>query len=264
MQNLVIGYIALLGLIVGSAINAIVWRLYVGRSWVRGRSMCPECKHKLAAKDLVPVFSWLVLGGKCRYCKAKIHWQYPVVEIITAGLFALSASRMMPQTWLDGLQLALWLVMLTMLIVLTVYDFRWMILPDKVVYPAILLAGVWLMLGATEAFDLHTLAGPTEAAVLAGAMFYALAAISKGRAMGGGDIKLVFLMGLLLGLKGTMLALLIAFNTGAIFGLLMLALHRKKRRDHIPFGPFLVLGTLVAFLYGQDIVQWYLTINGLA
>jgi prepilin signal peptidase PulO-like enzyme (type II secretory pathway) len=79
------------GLLLGSAINAMVWRLYVGRSWVRGRSMCPDCGHELAARDLVPVMSWMLLRGKCRYCGKKIHWQYPVVEMVTAVAFGVSA-----------------------------------------------------------------------------------------------------------------------------------------------------------------------------
>jgi len=92
-NTLLTAYVALVGLIIGSAINAIVWRLYVGRSWVKGRSMCPECKHELGAKDLVPVISWLMLRGRCRYCKAKIHWQYPVVELASGRVLISSQNH---------------------------------------------------------------------------------------------------------------------------------------------------------------------------
>jgi prepilin signal peptidase PulO-like enzyme (type II secretory pathway) len=105
--------------------------------------------------------------------------------------------------------------------------------------------------------------GPLGAALVAGGVFYAIAALSKGRAMGGGDIKLVFAMGLLVGLKGTAVAMLLAFNSAAIVGVALIGLKLKHRRDHIPFGPFLVAGTIVAYLYGHSLVDWYLHLNGL-
>jgi len=257
-------YVAIVGLIIGSAINAIVWRLYVGRSWVKGRSMCPECKHELKAKDLVPVISWLMLRGRCRYCKAKIHWQYPVVELATALLFGLSAYAMAPVDLGGAVRLVLWLIILTLLIILAVYDARWMILPDKIMVPAILIALVYVGAEMLRLQSLTVGRGPLLAALVGGGAFYALVAATKGRAMGGGDIKLVFLMGLLVGLKGLALALMFAFDVAAIVGLTLIALKLRKRRDHIAFGPFLVAGTIITFLYGHDIVQWYLHFNGLA
>lgn len=255
-------YFGLLGLLVGSAINAMVWRLHVGRSWVKGRSMCPDCKHELSARDLVPVASWLALRGKCRYCRTKIHWQYPVVEAVTAGLFALSFYVMRPDTLPEWGMLAWWLVLLVLLVLLAVYDARWMLLPDKVMLPAIGWAALplvaHLVLGEWRAVT-----GPLVAAVTVGGLFYALVAVSRGRAMGGGDIKLVFLMGLILGVKAMGAALLLAFNVAAVVGLVLIGLKIKKRRDHIPFGPFLVGATIVAFLYGREIVAWYLRLNGL-
>lgn len=256
-------YLGILGLLIGSAINAVVWRLYVGRSWTRGRSMCPDCEHPLAAKDLVPVVSWLWLRGKCRYCRQAIHWQYPAVEALTAILFALSASVLAPTTMLGYANLAFWLAILTLLIILAVYDLRWMILPDKVMVPAIVVTSVYLVFEAASAHSLVTLRGPLIAAFAVAALFYGIAAFSGGNAMGGGDIKLVFMMGLLLGLKGTAVALFIAFNSAAIIGIALIMSHKRRRRDHIPFGPFLVAGTIIAFLYGQSIIGWYLSINGL-
>ncbi len=256
-------YCTILGLLIGSAINAIVWRLYVGRSWVKGRSMCPDCEHTLSGKDLIPVFSWLWLRGRCRYCRKRIHWQYPLVEVLTAALFGLSAFVMQPQGWLGGLHLGLWLVILTMLIILAVYDARWMILPDKIMFPAVIVGLVYALAIALPQQSWSALQGPILAAVLAGGAFFSIAAVSGGKAMGGGDIKLVFLMGLLLGLKGTALALLLAFNVAAIVGIGLILAHRKRRKDYIPFGPFLIGATIVAFLYGRPIVEWYLRVNGL-
>jgi prepilin signal peptidase PulO-like enzyme (type II secretory pathway) len=253
---------SVLGLLFGSAINAIVWRLYVGRSWVHGRSMCPECKHVLAAKDLVPVVSWLALRGKCRYCQARIHWQYPAVEILTACLFGLSAYVLGTGALGGWLRLGFWLVILVMLIVVAVYDTRWMILPDKVVLPMIGVALVYTILGAFVAHSLKVVLGPLEAAALVGGAFYAIVVLSKGRAMGGGDIKLVFAMGLILGLQSMTVALLFAFNLAAIVGVVLIATGIRGRRDHIPFGPFLVTGTVLAFLFAHPLIQWYLNING--
>jgi prepilin signal peptidase PulO-like enzyme (type II secretory pathway) len=260
---LTIIYATLFGLIIGSAINAIVWRLYVGRSWAKGRSMCPDCEHALAAKDLIPVASWLWLRGKCRYCGKKIHWQYPAVELLTAILFGLSAYVMAPSTVIANLLLVLWLGILTTLIILAVYDLRWMILPDKVVYPAIGLGIIYMLVNAFSVHNWMAVRGPLAAAFLVTGVFYGIAAFSGGRAMGGGDVKLVFLMGLLLGLKGTALAMLIAFNTAAIIGIALIVTHKKRRRDHIPFGPFLVGATVITFLYGQSVIDWYMITNGL-
>ena len=262
-NNLVIIYLTLVGLMIGSAINAIVWRIYVGRKWSQGRSMCPECKHELAAKDLVPVLSWVMLRGRCRYCKAKIHWQYPLVELVTTGLFYLSAVALGANSVMSGVLLGLWLLILTLLIIMAVYDARWMILPDKIMYPTIVVAAGLLVVRMVQAHSWVVGRGPVLAALIAGGGFFAMVYFSKGRAMGGGDIKLAFLMGLLLGLKGTALAMLIAFNVAAVVGITLIIVRKRGRRDQIPFGPFLVLGTVVAYLYGNDIINWYLQINGL-
>jgi leader peptidase (prepilin peptidase) / N-methyltransferase len=256
----------LFGLIFGSAINAIVWRLYVGRSWVHGRSECSECGHALQAKDLVPVLSWLALGGKCRYCRKPIK-DHPIVELVTAILFGLSTWELLGAYGPTGaeptVRWVFWLVVLVLLIVLAVYDARWLILPDKIMLPLIVVALVYSVAMASLTHSTQVLLGPLLAGVMAGGVFYAIVYFSKGRAMGGGDIKLALVMGLLLGLKGTLVAMLVAFNTAAIVGIVMIALRRRKRNDQIPFGPFLVGGTVVAFLYGQQLVAWYLSLNGL-
>jgi prepilin signal peptidase PulO-like enzyme (type II secretory pathway) len=260
---MVILVITLLGLIIGSAINAIVWRLYVGKSWVRGHSMCPDCEHPLVAKDLVPVFSWLFLGGRCRYCRKPIHWQYPAVELLTAALFGLSAVVLTPDSAKAYLLFAIWLLILIHLVVLAVYDLRWMILPDKVTYPAIVIALVQLSLLAAWGGSYHIWLGPLIAAVMAGGAFWILASVADGKLMGGGDVKLVFLMGLLLGLQRTGLALFIGFDAAALIGIILILLRRRKRTDYIPFGPFLIAGTYVAYLWGTSIISWYLHLNAL-
>ncbi len=266
------------GLMIGSFINALVWRLHQREAreekgasrkpsveprvsvW-KGRSACPGCQHQLAAKDLVPVLSWLALKGKCRYCHKPISHQYPIVEALTAGLFVLSYLALRPVGFELWLQFGFWLYILTILIALAVYDWRWLILPDRWLLPALALSLSYIVVMAALG-DLnpwsHLLAG-----LAAGGSFYGLVAVSHGRWMGGGDIKLAALMGLLLGWANLALAMLIAFNSAALIGLLLIGLKLKTRRDYIPFGPFLCLGTVIAFIYGQTFIGWYSALSRL-
>lgn len=252
----------LFGLVFGSAINAFVWRLKVGKSWAHGRSKCCDCGHTLYAKDLVPVVSWLMLGGKCRYCRKPIK-DHPIVELVTAAVFGLSAYVLAPASAVEWVGLGFWLVMAVMLITLAAYDARWLILPDKVMVPLIAVALVYVAVMALLTGSQQVVWGALGAAGVAGGGFLALVAGTKGRAMGGGDIKLAFAMGLMLGVQGTAVALLVAFNVAAVVGLVMIATRKRKRRDQIPFGPYLVGGTIVAFLFGRELVAWYLRLNGL-
>lgn len=225
--------------------------------------MCPDCRHELAARDLVPVFSWLVLKGKCRYCRKNIHWQYPAVELLTAILFGLSAAALAPVLFIQYATFLIWLILLTMMIILAVYDTRWMILPDRIMKPAIVIAVLQLVALAIFGEPLRVYIGPIIAAIGAGFGFYILATIAGGRMMGGGDVKLAFLMGLILGISKTILALLLAFNVAAIVGVILIALRLHKRNQPMPFGPYLILGTFIAYLYGSEIIHWYLNLNGL-
>jgi prepilin signal peptidase PulO-like enzyme (type II secretory pathway) len=260
VYNMVVA--GIFGLIFGSAINAVVWRLYVGRSWVKGRSECPDCGHILAGKDLVPVLSWLSLRGKCRYCHMPIK-DHPIVELATAALFMLSTNALEPSSTLKFTVTAFWLVMLVMLIVLAVFDARWMILPDKVTLPLMVVALIYQITLSVMNRDPRALLGVLAAAILAGGAFYAIVLFSKGRAMGGGDIKLAFTMGLILGPRNIVVAMVVAFNVAAIIGIGLMLIRKKGRKDQISFGPFLVFGTIIAFLFGAQIVDWYLRINGL-
>ena len=257
-------FAGIIGLIVGSFLNVVILRLHAGKAFIKGRSACPHCKHVLGPLELVPVLSWLALGGRCKHCHKAISVQYPLVELATAILFAVASLTHPFNTGADLLELVFWLYIIGSLIVLTVYDLRWYLLPDKVLLPLIIPAVAMLIAQALIAHSFSAIMYPIAAAVLFGGAFYLLAAVSKGRWMGGGDIKLAFVMGLLLGLQRTALALFIAFDTAAIVGVVLIAIHRKKRSDLIPFGPFLVLGTLAAYYWGTPILHWYLQVSGLA
>lgn len=246
-----------LGLLIGSFLNAVIWRLRVGKSVWKGRSMCPGCRHQLSAAELIPLASWVALGGKCRWCKAAISPQYPLVEFATGALFTVSYLALQPASAGEWAGFVLWLYVLSSLIVLAVYDLKWMLLPDVVLLPAI---GVMLAVRVVEALagqPPDVWAKPLLAALANGGLFYALAAISGGKWMGGGDIKLAFLMGLVLGLQKTALALLFAYNGAAIISLVLIALRLKKRTDYIPFGPFLSAATVISFLWGGNLMRSY-------
>jgi leader peptidase (prepilin peptidase)/N-methyltransferase len=263
MNPLVLAFVTLVGLVVGSFLNVVILRLHAGRDFVKGRSQCPHCKHQLAWYENIPLLSYIVLGGRCKHCKKPISPQYPLVELATAALFALAYVRSDLATYGDLLIFVMWLYVLSSFIVLAVYDLRWYLLPDKVLLPIMIPAGAILISEATITGSVHVLWGPLLAAVVFGGAFYTIAAISNGRWMGGGDIKLAFVMGLLLGLQKTALAMFLAFDSAALVGLVLIALSRKKRSDMIPFGPFLILGTIAAYYFGTDIINWYKDISGL-
>lgn len=247
----------ILGLCMGSFINAWVWRVKTKRPILNDRSMCPKCKHVLGVFDLIPVASWLGLGGKCRYCKKPISAQYPAVEILGGVLFSLSYIALSPTLLAEWVVLALWLGSLTVLIALCVYDIRWMLLPNKMMIILAILSLAMLLTKGILSGDPNIVLNGALAAVLSGGFFYLLFAISKGKWMGGGDVKLAFIMGLLLGLQNVLLGLFIGFNTAAIYSLGLMATGKLSRKSLIPFGPFLIFGTIVAMLYGEPIIDWY-------
>lgn len=246
------------GLLIGSFLNAWLWRTAVNKSIKRGRSQCPDCGHTLTAKDLIPVVSWLGLRGRCRYCGKAINWQYPAIELLTAVLFLASYLTLAPSGAWGWIAAAVWLYLLASLIFLAIYDARHLLLPDKVLLPAIAAqAGYLLLLAISGQAGGTGLIPYLLTALIAGGVFYALVAVSQGRWLGGGDIKLVFLMGLVLGPSKTLLALFLAFNSAAVVGVALILLKRKGRKDTIAFGPFLIAATICAYLVGQRLIDWY-------
>ena len=285
MVSIAIG-VGVLGLIFGSFVNALVWRLHeqeldedagqlghsrktLGRqelSILRGHSMCPKCRHRLSAADLVPVFSWLALKGRCRYCRAPISWQYPVVELITAVLFAASYLW-----WPNGFThvgaacFVLWLVFLVGFMALAVYDLRWYLLPDRIVFPLIALGlvqvaiqGIFLAAGWQQAT--HALA----AAVCLSGLFFLLHTFSRGTWIGFGDVKLALVLGILAGdLPHVILLLFGSAILGTLAAVPLLVMRKANAKTPLPFGPFLLASTYVTVLFGERIIGWYLGLFGL-
>jgi len=252
----------ILGTIAGSFLNCVIYRLEQGQSFLKGRSHCPQCKHTLSWQDLIPVLSFLFLKGKCRYCKKPISWQYPLVEISTGLIFLLISNFqfLISKQFLifNFLNLFYYWIIAAFLIIIFVYDLKHYIIPDKVVYPAIILVLIFnlqfLIFNQFSIFKFSILS-----AFGAALFFLAIVLVSRGKWMGVGDIKLAFLMGLLLGWPDILVALFSAFFIGAIIGTGLIAAGRKKLSSEIPFGPFLVTGTFLALFFGEKFIDWYLT-----
>lgn len=243
-------FIFLLGLAIGSFLNCVIYRLEAGGSFLKGRSFCPHCKHILSFKDLIPIFSFLFLKGKCRYCGKKISWQYPLVELSTGILFVL----IFYQTIYDLLTTIYLLLTTSFLIIIFVYDLKHYLIPDKIIYPAIVTVFIYNLLN-TKYLILNTL----PAALGAITFFLAIVLISRCKWMGWGDVKFAFFMGLFLGYPNIFVALFLAFFIGASIGLILIALGKKTLKSEIPFGPFLVSGTFLAIFFGEGIINWYLS-----
>lgn len=270
-------FVFLIGLAVGSFLNCIIHRLQTGESFLFTRSYCPHCKHKLSWQDLIPVLSFLIVKGKCRYCKKKISVQYPLVELATGILFVLvfqstisNFTRLSFFEILAGKQLTIfsifhtcYLLLITCyLIIIFVYDLKHYIIPDKIIYPAILVSSIQYPVSSIF-FDLHTkyfILNTLYSAIGAGAFFLFIVLISKGRWMGVGDVKLAFFIGFFLSFPNILVALFLAFFIGAIIGLGLILAAKKTLKSEVPFGPFLVTGTFIAFFLGNQIVNWYLNL----
>ncbi|MCD6528410.1 prepilin peptidase [bacterium] len=266
----------LLGLVFGSFLNCIIYRLYTGEGFFIGRSFCPKCKHILKWKDLIPVFSFLLLKGKCRYCKKPISWQYPLVEIATGLVFLLILNFKLRITNYELLSFEnilnfLFLIFIfSFLIVIFVYDLKHYIIPDKVIFPAIVvtlfyqLFKIWNFEFVSDfgfrISDFKILAVPLFSAILASVFFLVIILISGGRWMGFGDVKLAFFMGLFLGFPNILVALFFSFFIGAIIGIGLIIAKKKTFHSEVPFGPFLVSGTFIAFFFGENLISWYLSL----
>lgn len=235
------------GMITGSFVSVVAHRVPLGRSIVGPRSECPSCGHTIAAYDNVPVLSWLLLGGRCRSCKARIPARYPLVELAVGIAFAATAVVLYD----DPAELALGLVFVAMLAAITLTDLEHRLIPNRILLVSALVAVALLLAGDRDALVEHLLAAAIAFAVLF------VVALAYPRGMGMGDVKLAGLMGLYLG-KAVAPALLIGFAAGALFGLALIASRgAEARKQAVPFGPFLALGGVVAIFCGVEIVDWY-------
>lgn len=247
-----------LGLILGSFVNALVWRLHEGKDWVNGRSECPHCHHVLGPLDLIPVVSWLWLRGKCRYCHKKID-DNPLVELAVPVLFVLSYHFWpLELTGTNVVQFIFWLIFVVGFVALAVYDLRWYLLPNTVVFPLIGLAVLQVVLVAILDMNWRIVAGAAGGALVVSGIFYLLFQMSKGTWIGGGDVKLGIALGLLAGgvIEGFLL-LFTASVLGMLVSLPLILQGKANRKTQMPFGPLLIAGLIVVKLFGAAIIGWY-------
>jgi len=240
------------GLVVGSFMTVAVHRLPKGESVVRPRSRCPACGAEIGARDNVPVLSWLLLQGRCRRCGERISVEYPLIELATAGLVVLAAIRF-PNPWKAVLVAGL----LALMPGIALIDLRHRIIPNRLMYPALLLFTPVIVLARLIGGS----ADPTRGAIgllLYGGILFVVAVVSRG--MGMGDVKLAALIGLVLGslaLRFVGVAAGAAIVLGGLGGLVALAMGRG-RKSAIPFGPYLAAGAVIAGLWGEAISSWYI------
>jgi leader peptidase (prepilin peptidase)/N-methyltransferase len=258
----------LLGLALGSFVNAFVFRLHEAPkakskelrdklSITNGRSMCVHCHHKLAWYDLLPVISWLSLRGKCRYCSKRISVQYPLVEIGTALLFVLSYVYW-PYSSDFILLFIFWLVFIVGFMALIIYDLRWMLLPNVIVLPLTVLSLVYVLVYALLAGNIAVITDAILGMASIGGLFYILFQTSSGKWIGGGDVKLGFVLGILAGgLMEGLMVIFIASLLGTLFAILSAGHKKQTLKKRIPFGPFLIIALIIVYLFSADIISWY-------
>lgn len=243
----------IVGSAIGSFLNVVIDRSTRGES-LGGRSYCDHCRATLGTLDLVPIISFVTLGAKCRYCKKPLSWQYPLVETITASLFLLAVYILAANGALDVKTLAFWLYLTSTMIVVAVVDFKFQLIPTTIVFAASLIALVYNYFTLSSSLFIDCVLAAFGAALF----FLAIVVFTRGRGMGQGDIVLGFLIGIVLGIKATVLSLFLAFFSGALVSLLLIALGRKKFGQTVPFAPFLVLGFLASLFFSKQILDWYL------
>jgi leader peptidase (prepilin peptidase)/N-methyltransferase len=240
----------LFGLIIGSFLNVVIYRLPRGQSLVSPPSTCPRCDTRIRPIDNIPVLSWLLLRGRCHKCGAPISIQYPIVELVTGLLFALVA-------WATpaGPLLAARLLLVVILVVLFGIDLHHQILPNVITLPGIAIGFLFSLAGPPGWMD--SLIG----IALGGGILYAIAAayyaVRREEGLGMGDVKMLAMIGAFLGWKAVLVTLILSSFAGAIVGIAIIAMTRGNMRLALPFGTFLSLGALAAMLVGEPLVTWY-------
>ncbi|MDD5696679.1 MAG: prepilin peptidase [Candidatus Pacebacteria bacterium] len=257
--------IFVLGTIAGSFINCLAWRIKQEET-ILGSSYCPKCRHKLGFFDLFPIWSFFFLRGRCRYCKEKISFQYPLVEILTglAFVFVYHYTGFDLLTFnfqnIQFYELIFRWLLSVFLLAAFIYDLKYFVIPDRITFSAIILTFLWIIAGFflkhyTEMQVLNFL----FSGLVSSFFFFCLWFFSQGRAMGFGDVKLAFLLGLFLGYPVIIPALFVSFFLGALIGIILVFLKKKKMKSEVPFGPFLVMGSFIGLAWGKDILLWYLS-----
>jgi prepilin signal peptidase PulO-like enzyme (type II secretory pathway) len=250
--------IFIIGLCIGSFLNALIYRLETSKKICFGRSICIYCKKTLSWKELFPLLSFIIQKGKCKDCKKKISWQYPLVELVTGFLFLYSffyvfSFQLLYDNWLLAISnLLIYWFIIAVLIVVFVYDLKHKLILDKVMIPGIIIVFVLQLFLGVLLLNL-LLAG-----LIGGGFFLIQFLLSKGKWIGGGDIRLGVFMGFVLSWPNILVGLFIAYFIGAFASVILILSKKKGLKSQVPFGPFLAVGTLVSMFLGSQLVEWYL------
>jgi prepilin signal peptidase PulO-like enzyme (type II secretory pathway) len=228
----------ILGLIIGSFISALSWRFPKRISVVKGRSICPNCKHQISWYDNIPLLSYVLLGGKCRHCKKTISWRYPAIELVTAIGFLLIGPNVFA------------LIMFCLLELIFIIDLEHQIIPDTFIF-----FGLVIVLLLSLITDDRLLLSSLFSGFLAASLLMLIHLFTRGRGMGLGDVKFAVLGGMLVGLKFSLIWLFLAFLTGGIVGTILLLGRKAGLKDKIAFGPFLVISIPASIIWGQKIID---------
>ncbi len=242
------------GTCIGSFLNVCIYRLPASKSIVHPRSMCPECKNMIRSYDNIPILSYLLLKGKCRYCDAVISFRYPLIEIIT-GAFSLCVFLKFGLT-LEGL---IYFAFIASLIVITFIDLDHRIIPDVISLP-----GIPIFFAASFALPSVTYIDSLIGILTGGGSLFLVAwiynLITKKEGMGGGDIKLLAMIGALVGWKGVLFTIFVSSAVGTLSGIAVMLQTKKNMKLAIPFGPFLAIGAVLYIFYGSRLIYWYLNL----
>lgn len=252
-------FVFLLGLIVGSFLNAVAFRTHEGRSFLRGRSRCPVCEARLKPVDLIPVVSYVLLHGHCRHCAAAISPHYPFIEFAAGVLFLCAYLRYangfsLPAFYLPSHAAAFLvrdLVFISFLLIIFLYDLRYAHILDRFSVPAMTIAFLFNAALGAPAWQMGL------GALVLGGFFLVQFLFSRGVWVGGGDVRMGVVMGCMLGIQFGLVALFFAYAIGAFVGAFLLIKKKVGLRSELPFGTFLSAGTLIVLLAGERIVQWY-------
>ncbi len=250
------------GSLIGSFLNVCIYRVPEGRSIVTPSSRCSSCGTPVRFYDNIPILSYIILGGKCRDCKTKLSFQYPFVEFLNAALYVLALHLFGP----DSISvLAVYLVFISTLIVIFFIDLEHQIIPNSITLPGIPIAVLLGSFVLPDPFNPSEKLGFTSSVIgfiAGGGSFYLIAVIGKAilkkDAMGGGDIKMMAMVGGLLGWKAIILTTFVGSLFGSIIGVALITIKGREWGSKIPFGPYLALGALVSLFWGHDILRWYL------
>jgi prepilin signal peptidase PulO-like enzyme (type II secretory pathway) len=253
-------FIFLFGLIIGSFLNCLIWRLHTGEG-IGGRSYCPKCKKQIEWYDNIPLLSFIILKGKCRHCGKRISWQYPAVEFLTGVLFVLAYYynfqfeilnlNLISNFKFQILNLFKYWFLIAVMIVVFVYDLRWYLILDIVTLPA---CAVVILINLLLGMNWQNMA---ISGIIGGSFFLLQFLISNGKWIGGGDIRLGLLMGLALGWPDILIALSLAYFIGAFFSIILIISGKKKWGSKIPLGIFLSTGTVITLFWGEKMMDWY-------